>query len=387
MVNLLCCLLTHVPQIITTVFGFISRTEDRPWLTRSSFWIRTFYCMIRKHPLASAIAMWCCRCRWLKRSTASSVIHLKRVEMRGGLRDSLMRTVSKAICPRVSLWRGPKGELFRWSSVVPRHCNSFLLSCAVALVTTTSGGFWSRCDRGACRRNLMSWWSARTSTCDQADVLGLKTEDYISENVPLHSSRSAWIEHHCRPGKPQLKQQSFDRQLPWSCWSAFAPQWRCDADRWAKPAPHDAGSVPNGLFLLLRCLACPARKDQAPESRTECLFGSAARPRRGSRHVGGESRHWQTLLALAAGLHRCWHLYARLLVTRPPISLGRDLGHLPGTLEEKLGPWMKPIIDNIDFITGSALVSKRGAQDPRLSRGIFEIRRSSGHGALGGWGD
>ena len=48
------------------------------------------------------------------------------------------------------------------------------------------------------------------------------------------------------------------------------------------------------------------------------------------------------------------HQYARLLVTRPPISLGKDIGYLPGTLEEKLGPWMKPIIDNIDFITGSS---------------------------------
>ena len=52
---------------------------------------------------------------------------------------------------------GPMGELFRWSSVAPRHFNSFLLSCAVAVVTTTSWRLlWSRCDRGACRRNLMS---------------------------------------------------------------------------------------------------------------------------------------------------------------------------------------------------------------------------------------
>ncbi len=70
----------------------------------------------------------------------------------------------------------------------------------------------------------------------------------------------------------------------------------------------------------------------------------------------GKAGTGKTLLALAAGLHQVadTHAYARLLVTRPPISLGKDLGYLPGTLEEKLGPWMKPIIDNIDFITGTS---------------------------------
>ena len=64
----------------------------------------------------------------------------------------------------------------------------------------------------------------------------------------------------------------------------------------------------------------------------------------------------KTLLAIAAGLHQVadTHHYARLFVTRPPISLGKDIGYLPDTLEEKLGHWMKPIIDNIDFITGSS---------------------------------
>ena len=70
----------------------------------------------------------------------------------------------------------------------------------------------------------------------------------------------------------------------------------------------------------------------------------------------GKAGTGKTMLALAAGLHQVadTHQYARLLVTRPPISLGKEIGYLPGTLEEKLGPWMKPIIDNIDFITGAA---------------------------------
>ena len=101
----------------------------------------------------------------------------------------------------------------------------------------------------------------------------------------------------------------------------------------------------------------------------------------------GKAGTGKTLLALAAGLHQVADIqhYARLLVTRPPISLGRDLGYLPGTLEEKLGPWMKPIIDNIDFITGTVpgqdkrQRSKQQAHEPRNSwtdlqgMGILEV--------------
>ncbi len=69
----------------------------------------------------------------------------------------------------------------------------------------------------------------------------------------------------------------------------------------------------------------------------------------------GKAGTGKTLLALAVGLNQVAdeNMYERLLVSRPPISLGKELGYLPGSLDEKLGPWMKPIIDNLDFLTGS----------------------------------
>ena len=84
----------------------------------------------------------------------------------------------------------------------------------------------------------------------------------------------------------------------------------------------------------------------------------------------GKAGTGKTLLALAAGLHQVadTQQYARLLVTRPPISLGRDLGYLPGTLEEKLGPWMKPIIDNIDYLTGTAPGQEAGGKGKQHQR-------------------
>jgi PhoH-like ATPase len=42
--------------------------------------------------------------------------------------------------------------------------------------------------------------------------------------------------------------------------------------------------------------------------------------------------------------------HSRLLVSRPVFPLGRDIGYLPGNIEEKLNPWMRPIFDNLEYI-------------------------------------
>lgn len=64
----------------------------------------------------------------------------------------------------------------------------------------------------------------------------------------------------------------------------------------------------------------------------------------------------KTFLALLAGLDQVIHkdLYQKLLVSRPVVPLGPDLGFLPGDLQEKLHTWMQPIYDNVDVITHSA---------------------------------
>ncbi len=60
----------------------------------------------------------------------------------------------------------------------------------------------------------------------------------------------------------------------------------------------------------------------------------------------------KTLLALAAGMTKCFNeqRYERLLVARPIMPLGKDLGFLPGPKEEKLAAWMQPIFDNLEFL-------------------------------------
>lgn len=64
----------------------------------------------------------------------------------------------------------------------------------------------------------------------------------------------------------------------------------------------------------------------------------------------------KTFLALLAGLHKVLaeDEYEKILVSRPVVPLGRDIGYLPGTVEEKLHSWMLPIYDNMEFIMHSS---------------------------------
>ncbi|HVM32713.1 MAG TPA: PIN domain-containing protein, partial [bacterium] len=66
----------------------------------------------------------------------------------------------------------------------------------------------------------------------------------------------------------------------------------------------------------------------------------------------GSAGTGKTLLALAAGLLKSLDekKYRRVLVSRPIVPMGKDIGYLPGTKDEKLMNWMQPIFDNLEFI-------------------------------------
>jgi PhoH-like ATPase len=68
----------------------------------------------------------------------------------------------------------------------------------------------------------------------------------------------------------------------------------------------------------------------------------------------GKAGTGKTLLAIAAGLQKVTEdqVFSKLLVSRPIFPLGRDIGYLPGSIEEKLNPWMQPIYDNLELLLG-----------------------------------
>lgn len=66
----------------------------------------------------------------------------------------------------------------------------------------------------------------------------------------------------------------------------------------------------------------------------------------------GKAGSGKTLVAVAAALEATLEhkMYDKILIARPVQPMGKDIGYLPGTLEEKLSPWMQPIFDNLEFL-------------------------------------
>jgi PhoH-like ATPase len=107
----------------------------------------------------------------------------------------------------------------------------------------------------------------------------------------------------------------------------------------------------------------------------------------------GKAGCGKTLLAIAAGLEQLNSIgaqskYQKLIVSRPVQPVGKDIGYLPGTLEEKMEPWIAPVKDNLDFLLGiNGKKSGRKSKDILMSsdpylelmqqRGLVEIEAIS----------
>ena len=89
----------------------------------------------------------------------------------------------------------------------------------------------------------------------------------------------------------------------------------------------------------------------------------------------GKAGSGKTLLALAAGLQQCFgetandRNYSRVIVTKPVEPVGKDIGFLPGTMEEKMLPWLAPIQDNLKNLMGNDKITL----DMYMDEGKIEI--------------
>ena len=88
----------------------------------------------------------------------------------------------------------------------------------------------------------------------------------------------------------------------------------------------------------------------------------------------GQAGTGKTLIAAACGLEQVLNStrsqggYDKLIITRPVQPMGRDIGFLPGTLEEKMMPWIAPLRDNLEYLFGD-----KTALDMHMDQGVIEI--------------
>jgi len=88
----------------------------------------------------------------------------------------------------------------------------------------------------------------------------------------------------------------------------------------------------------------------------------------------GQAGTGKTLIAAACGLEQVLNNsksqggYDKLIITRPVQPMGRDIGFLPGTLEEKMMPWIAPLRDNLEYLFGD-----KTALEMHIEQGVIEI--------------
>jgi len=95
----------------------------------------------------------------------------------------------------------------------------------------------------------------------------------------------------------------------------------------------------------------------------------------------GKAGTGKTLLAIAAGLELTTNtdLYDKMLVSRPVFPMGKDIGFLPGDIDDKLKPWMQPIFDNLELLLLGGGKEKKSSElkkkkmDEFMDMGIIEV--------------
>ena len=213
----------------------------------------------------------------------------------------------------------------------------------------------------------------------RADALGLRAEDYDTERVEISELYTGHTEL-LVPG--ELVDQM------------YRPGAEVDP-------PKDADLAPNE-YVLLKDLSNPSHTAMGRLSATkaklvpliragkEGVWGIRPRNMEQSYAIDlllsddiklativGKAGTGKTLLAIAAGLHKTTEegLYQKLLVSRPVFPLGRDIGYLPGDIEQKLNPWMQPIFDNVEFLMNLSRADKKAGRGYHelLDLGILEI--------------
>jgi PhoH-like ATPase len=186
----------------------------------------------------------------------------------------------------------------------------------------------------------------------KADTLGLATEDYETDRIQLKDLYSGMFEQVVSPEKLVAFRANGELELNGG---TYFPNEYCtltDASHAKRAALAKVDATGTKLTPIL-----DAR---------DGIWG--IKPRNREQHFAfdallddqvklvtlmGKAGTGKTLLAMAAGLKRTIvdREFRRLVVARPTISMGKEIGFLPGTLEEKLNPWMQPIHDALELLS------------------------------------
>ena len=184
----------------------------------------------------------------------------------------------------------------------------------------------------------------------KADVLGLTAEDFRGDKVDYDSLYSGFQELYVKPDVIesfyQHKEMRLSRRRRALPHQFFVLKCR-ESPSLSALGRHQDGLVKPLAFANGECMGIKARNKEQRFC-LELLLDDQVK----IVTLAGSAGTGKTLLALAAGLEKVMEqkAFRRVLVTRPVVPMGDDLGYLPGDKENKLRPWMQPIYDNLEFL-------------------------------------
>ena len=186
----------------------------------------------------------------------------------------------------------------------------------------------------------------------KADALGLLAEDYENDRILLKDLYTGMIEMTVSTAKMASFRASGELELNGG--QQYFPNDFCTLIEDANPKRTALTKVDlTGTKLVPVIDAREGVWGIKPRNREQHFaFDALLDDRVKLVTLMGKAGTGKTLLALAAGLKRTVldREFRRLVVARPTISMGKELGFLPGSLEEKLAPWMQPIHDALEML-------------------------------------
>jgi PhoH-like ATPase len=186
----------------------------------------------------------------------------------------------------------------------------------------------------------------------KADALGLEAEDYETDRVQLKDLYSGM----CEKTVSSEKMISFraNGELELGNGRVYYPNEYCTLTDETNPKRTALTKVDaTGTKLIPVVDAREGVWGIKPRNREQHFaFDALLDDRVKLVTLMGKAGTGKTLMAMAAGLKKTVvdREFRRLIVARPTVSMGRELGFLPGTLEEKLTPWMQPIHDALELL-------------------------------------
>ena len=187
----------------------------------------------------------------------------------------------------------------------------------------------------------------------KADSLGLPAEDYETDRVLLTELYTGMIELTISAEK--MSRFRIEGELDLNGRGKYFPNEYCTLTEEANPKRTALTKVDPTGSKLIPILDCregvwgikPRNREQ------HFAFDALLDDRIKLVTLMGKAGTGKTLMAMAAGLKRTVldREFRRLVVARPTVSMGRELGFLPGSLEEKLAPWMQPIHDALELLS------------------------------------